>query len=558
MLANPDARAQFITIDLHILNMAVRDNPNAEAPRYAVPIKNFVTVEHPFVVKNKSKAIDMIGGPELVSESLQTERPLNLSFNHHDSASRKLPSLHNTTENVLLQITVPKRIGKRKRGSNDAFTPMQALSPVMRDSKYLLRAMADNREHTTVEAVGSLRQSHIWRSMPDFDYSTRTSDFLREIKSKVLPQDYRLLREWDLSKVHAHQRTEVAPPPAFSNQFLPNPYMYQQSEIGDGAVYDDPSQRRDKVFTVSRGALEAYPTIPPADVPPLDEMTPSARKLLPVIRKLFIQRPIWSRRALGNHVPGGNLAVSSVRQGLAHVAFTISSGPWSRTLCAFGVDPRTDPEYRKYQTITTANDQKRDKDDEMENTIPGLVQSSALDNSGRSHVFTGEGPVFDDGATFQLCDLEDLQLKSLVDIADTEISKECDAEVMGWYGNGTLTKIRIILRSKMKGIRNGAPIPDSQFERLLTFPEHYDGFRARADPNYDARLIRMPPEASDREKDMANAYREGCRNGGRSKIRRDLDSESQNGDSEYSEAGEQGSDRRRDHDTGETAELGMA
>ena len=543
--------------------MPTKDSSSHDAPRYIVPVKSFVTVEHPFVVKNNDKAISMIGGFEAVSDSTRTNKPLHLSFNKPgDPTSRNLPSLQDTTDDVLLQITVPKRIGKRKRGSEGPFTPVQALSPVLRDSKYLLQAMSDNKDSTTVEAIGSIQQSHTWRTMPDFDYSTRGSEFLSEIKSKIIGQDYGLLQEWSFPTTYGLQNTEVAPPPAFSSQALPQPFIYHHSDGGDTEMYEDASprgDRRDKLFTVACGSLGVYPTSLPFDAPKLDHLSPAARKLLPVLREIFGQRPVWSRRALSNVVPGGNLTTTSMKQALPYVAFSIRSGPWSRTLCAYGIDPRSDPRFRKFQTMTTVNDQKRDNANEAKVSDTDSDQPSTLSNHRRSHIFTGKGPIAEDGCTYQLCDLVEAQLKSLVDIDDSEVSKKCDPEILGWYGNGTLSKIRIILRTKISGIRSGAPIPDAQFERILAFPEHYDGARAKADQKDDEVLARMPDTASTREKDMAMAYREGCRNNGRSKIRRDLENEIPDADSDNSEVVqeleiqlESGED-----DTGQSTELGL-
>lgn len=495
-----------------------------QAPRYTVPKKEFVAVEHPFVVKNADKAMDMLGGRSGMSEALQSSKPLSLSFDPSDPSARSLGSLPGTTDRILLRITVPKRIGKRKRGSDEPFVPLQASHAVMRDAKHLLRSMHDNKEKMAVEAIGSIQQSHAWRAIPDFNYSTRGLNFLSNLESNILPRDYNSLQQWDLPKTYGLQDTEIAPPPVFSSQSLPQPYVYHRPILQKNIEIEEPEQRapdrRDrtqKSFALSCSSAGPFPVSPPANAPELDSMIPGVQRAVTVFRDLFKQRPIWTRRALANHVEEGNLT-SSHQTALAFIAFSIASGVWSRTLCVFGVNPLSDPSYRKFQTVATINDQKRDSHDKMAGLAVQSAQSVAASNNRRSHVFTGQAPLPDDGSIYQLCDLTDPQLKSLVDVDNAHLSKACDPEAFGWYGNGTMSKIRIILRAKTSALRNGEPVMDTHFKRILDLPERCDLGNTVVQTEKRG-LGHLPDSASVREKAMAKAYREGCRNAGRFKMR---------------------------------------
>ena len=516
--------------------MAANVSDSQHAPRYPVPKLRFAAVEHPFIVKNADKAMDMLGGVEVLEEVLRTDKPLSLRFHPNDPTSRNIVSLPDTTDNVLLRVTVPKRIGKRKRGSTGTFTPLQAPSPVMRDSKYLLRSMNDNKETTKVEAVGSVQKTHVWRSMPDFDHATRDSKFLSEIQSKVIPRDYSLLQQWNLPKTYGLQDTEVPPPSAFSTQPLPLPYMYSQpnsrQEVDDAPQEAETPKRdrRERNFTLLCSSNGPFPTSPPISAPNMESQYPAVRKFVPVLRDLFAQRPIWSRRALGNQMPEGTLTPSH-KQALGYVAFSIRSGAWSHTLCAFGVDPCSDLKYRKFQTLATLNDQKHNRSKAKKRAN----RKSAPAIARPSHIFTGQGPIVEDGSTFQLCDLEDPQLKTLVDVDERHLLKVCEPEIFGWYGNGTLSKIRIILRTKISALRKGDPIPEAQFERLLAFPEQCE-INVGGNQNDKDGPTFVPESASARELALEKAYREGCRNLGRSKIRNDTESGSSDTDSDISES----------------------
>jgi general transcription factor 3C polypeptide 5 (transcription factor C subunit 1) len=91
---------------------------------------------------------------------------------------------HNSpTNNVLLQITVPKRTGgKRKRGSDGPFfypsgedvAPMAGsnISDAALRSQHgldkpsvLFRKLRDNPDTYSIEAVGDIRQTHRYRGM---------------------------------------------------------------------------------------------------------------------------------------------------------------------------------------------------------------------------------------------------------------------------------------------------------------------------------------------------------------------------------------------------------
>ena len=511
----------LLTVALTIMSAAPPEEQ--KAPRYTVPKKEFVTVEHPFVVKNADKAIDMPGGRSDVVEALKYSKPLSLSFNPGDRSTRSLGSLPASTDNILLRITVPKRIGKRKRGSGEPFIPLQASSPVMRDAKHLLRSMRDNKEKMAVEAIGSIQQSYAWRSIPDFNYSTRGLNLLSNLESNILSRDYDSLQQWDLPKTYGLQDTEIAPPPVFSSQSLQQPYVYYRPIMQKTTENEEPGQsarvRSDRVksFALSCSSAGPFPISPPANAPELDSMIPAVQKAVVLFRDLFKQRPIWTRRALVNHVEEGNLT-SSHQTALAYIGFSIASGVWSRTLCIYGVNPLSDPSYRKFQTVATINDQKRDSRGKMAGLAMQSARSVAASNNRRSHVFTGKGPLPDDGSIYQLCDLADPQLKSLVDVGDAHLSEECDPETFGWYGNGTMSKIRIILRAKTSALRNGEPTMDKDFKRIIELPERCE-LGNTVELSEKSGLGHLPNSASVREKAMAKAYREGCRNAGRFKMR---------------------------------------
>ena len=96
--------------------------------------------------------------------------------------SRPIRSTNVKTNNIVVQITVPKRTGrKRKRGSHEPYQHSEAnvlnsstgaLATILetstaianRDAKTVLCCLRDNAERYTLKPVGSVEQTHRFRS----------------------------------------------------------------------------------------------------------------------------------------------------------------------------------------------------------------------------------------------------------------------------------------------------------------------------------------------------------------------------------------------------------
>lgn len=193
------------------------------------------------------------------------------------------------------------------------------------------------------------------------------------------------------------------------------------------------------------------PTLPtkPLDVRPYESLDAAGKKCVDHLRELFTQRPIWTRRALFNHFPK-NLQ-SLVRFSMVHVAYMWRAGPWRDTCVVYGLDPRSSPDYRKFQSVFFQV--------ETEKSTAGKVAA----RKKNSHVFDGKYLVRD-GRCFQLCDVTDPLLKRLVDAE--KIRKACDP-VDGWYRASTIHKIKAIMRGKIRALAEGTVPADSEFVDVL-------------------------------------------------------------------------------------------
>lgn len=451
-----------------------------------------------------------------MGQSLATnnDKPLALKFQHDDPASRGVPSFNKRTDNLLLSITVPKRTGrKRKRGSDEPFVESRITE--RRDVRYLLRSLSDNPEQHKVDVVGAVRSTHVWRAMPDYVYSTRGSSFLKDLQSNILSQDYGLLKQWSLPQTSGLTDTETIPPASFSTNSLPLNYTYRQNpavravadpQTGQAALYNTSAPIKNPTYQCHYGD-EKWPERPPAECRTLSELSENQRQLYQAMHDLFETRPIWTRRALLNNLPDDAL-VPMAKTILPYLAFAIRSGPWRDTVCKYGVDPRTDRSFRKYQSILILLT-GRDRKDVRDCSWRGWHRSKDL----TSHIFTGTQSNPFDGNVWQLCDMHDPDLKRLVDIPDIYIRHECEPRYFGWYCNGTIAKIRVTLKAKVDALIAGEAFDKVALDKFLMLPERWDGAAANT---FNERTVDLMQEylgnnAGKKELEWASAYRSLCR-----------------------------------------------
>lgn len=462
------------------------------APYLVVPSERIVAVEHPCIIKNVDKASEMLGGSKAIAGTLDygSTKTLGLKF---DPSGKDVMSLNNKTDNVLLRVTVPKIIGKRKRGSEDPFQAVlqDDLHP---DARSVLRSMQDNPEATIVSPLGTIENNHIFRSIPDFAYLTSTSFFKHDVKTKLFSQDHDIIRQFQLPSTYGAHDTEVLPPPVLSTISLPQYYSYVDKQ----STKPSPSVKPDENMAVMAvHDLDAeWPASPPASVTRPKSKPKRLQSLIDEVTKLFENRPIWTRRALINSL-SHDAPVTHLRRALSGVAFFVRNGPWRDTLCRFGIDPRRNPEFGRYQVVHLRLD-----------VLTGRQLGWSRSRNPTDHLYTGtENAQQYDNRLFQLCDLSDPLLVPLVARATRS---ECDPVHYGWYQNGTFSKISTILRAKFQASIYGTPTID--FSEVLALPDHFDFIAGDTHPATSENPAYLPETSSDLAKDLATEYRQTIRN----------------------------------------------
>ena len=329
---------------------------------------------------------------------------------------------------------------------------------------------------------------------------------MRKFVEKVLPGDISKLKEFTLQPgIETGTNIDLIPPPYFTPMSLPFSYNYAQnphtkevspgSPDGSGSVSEDEEYGR-VVNVTSRMpaagyfiAHDEYP-VPSAPRREPDMSDPQVAAIIGEMRLAMEERPIWTRRSMWNRL-GARFAElpkngGLVRHCLQYAGYQFKGGPWRDALVKYGLDPRTDPKYRVYQTLifklhkTRIGTVGRSWQAVRRNEIGVSNFGKAWQDLGggdeallNTHVFDGES-FSTDGKVWQVCDITDPLLARL--FANAEVRAECDVEVSGFYHRVLWSVAKAIMKCKMLAIRFGRTLTDDDFGAALeTVRAPHDG-----------------------------------------------------------------------------------
>ncbi|KAI9760644.1 MAG: hypothetical protein M4579_001508 [Chaenotheca gracillima] len=383
-------------------------------PWLQVPARSFVSVEHPFLVKDLDMAIETLGGEERIGDLVENEddaysHPLYLR--PEDQMSPSIPSNLIRANGVVLKITVPKRTGrKRKRGSSQPYSTADSASASSEglqsgppNEKHLLRSLQDNPGAYSVEPVGRVDQTHKFRVKYTMDASGRAV-----LANSQLPQK-----------------------------------LYTQMMLHDDSD---------------------VPMSPSPELPPVEYLDPKMQSLISKVRALLEERPVWTRRSLSNEAAPGE---SLIRYAYQYAGYMFRSGPWREAIVRLGVDPRIDPKYRIYQTIMF---QITTREEEVDGkAVEARVKYARKPNAEKevdtkSHLFDGR-KVKLDGKVWQACDITDPLIRGLVET--DELRQTCEIQSDGWYLSSTWSKVKAIMKDKILKILRGQVPSDLDYQDVL-------------------------------------------------------------------------------------------
>ncbi|KAI9860933.1 MAG: tau 95 subunit of transcription factor TFIIIC [Trichoglossum hirsutum] len=466
------------------------------SPWYTVPMRSIVCVEHPFIIKDIDKGLKTFGSSKRIEQLVNANgdsRSTELYLRPDDPMCKPLISEGVKTNNILLKVTVPKMVGrKRKRDSSEPSGCVADLAAIQSEASdktplkrgeagYLKRSMQDNVGRYNIEPIGIIDYTHRFRGLSDFQYSTANSEFMKKMRDSVLSYDYEKLKEFkfDPSK-GVRQNTDLIPPPYFARTHVPFNYNYRQNpavrytidNAGRPVVVNDQAPPKISTHIVSAD-VDVIPSGPPSDLPSPATLDHGIQDTISQLTKLMEERPLWTRRALLNHFTNPDYQYT-LKHSIQYVGYMFRSGPWRDTIVRFGVDPRSDPKYRFYQSISF---QIYDRDDNgirrqwQDERIKYQRHMKGKTRNLQSHLFDGRHIELD-GKVWQVCDITDPLVKGL--LRDTKkLRTNCD-KWDGWYTNGLWAKVKTIMRAKIRTIREGKIPSDLEFTEILKLPDEFD------------------------------------------------------------------------------------
>ncbi|KAI6357637.1 hypothetical protein MCOR25_007591 [Pyricularia grisea] len=496
------------------LDMSSTGSSSDHAPVYRIPTRTVSAIEHPMLIKDHDKAIKTFGSnfnfaAVLDHESAQLSVPLYPRYDN--PVVRPIISHNAPSHNVLLKIEVPRRTGrKRKRGSDgpwlepgaeraepqhmygESRRPRIMSQKGLDEPNMLQRKLQDNIGKYKVEAVGLIRNTHRYRGLVDYQYSTVNAPFMNNIIDKVLPGDVAQMRKFTMEPGTANPpNVEIVPPPVFSHMNLPFHYNYAQNP------YVRTVHREGGATTINltaranhAGYFIAHDTYPAPNAPSRNPNVkdPQMAAAIVELSLAFEERPIWTRRSLTNRLAAsarsGEFSENIIKHAMPFFAYQFKGGPWRDAVVRYGVDPRTDPECRIYQTLMfkTRRAEAGNPDQQWASVrrseastrkwrrAPTLNAGGPKngENDANSHIFDGQ-TFCTDGKVWQVCDITDPLLVKI--FANAQVRSECEVSGSGWYRRGLWAKARAIMKCKMLAIAFGRTLSDQDFTPALALDD---------------------------------------------------------------------------------------
>ena len=218
----------------------------------------------------------------------------------------------------------------------------------------------------------------------------------------------------------------------------------------------------------------AVPTMAPQDIIPESSLPESFQTLLAAMREILIERPVCTRRYLQNHVPldiWKKVGPNAAKQLWQYVGYIWNSGPWRDSICALGIDPRKDQEMRWYQTMMFQVDAESG-DTSLQTARSFKIRNdrklAAEGKNREGHIFDGK-TVCLDGKVWQLCDITDPLLREMLETST--VREVCHETSDGWLTNGTMAKLRVIMKAKLQMILSDKVDDAEQNEELLVLAQ---------------------------------------------------------------------------------------
>lgn len=482
------------------------------APERQLPQIPFYSVEYPGYVGPSSipTAVKNLGGQTSIDKAFKrtaskTESLIELALRPGQPFAHPIPGDVVGTNNILLKVVKRRRKRRMDRDRDDG-------------------AMGEY----TAEAIGIIPKTARFRSMVDYQYQPDMNDPVVKLRLAMDNMDVEALRTYAIPEekadyiapscetAEAHMDIDVNidpqlmgstgyqstfnppmksnlrlfPPPLFSRQTIPQGYNFKSNTASMVSTTVDEGTGEEKKRLINRMRWKGYG---PASIMFTDANVPDKppqsveegrnvidQKILQKLRKLFAERPVWTRMSLFNQMaPTETREILNSKVLLPLVCYVFQDGPWRDTLVRFSYDPRKDPSARFYQrlyfrnanhpiarpSVTTRRQDRSAANIQIRTQEVGTEKEA---DRRRSHLFDGQ-TITKETAAFQLCDITDPMLKEMIEDPD-DLREECN-ERDGWYSSHAFERIKAVLRHKFFSLLEGHPATDEESRALLATNE---------------------------------------------------------------------------------------
>lgn len=269
--------------------------------------------------------------------------------------------------------------------------------------------------------------------------------------------------------IDTHANTDVIPPPKFTHMTLPFNYAYEQNPFVQAVK--DPSGEEQVVNTTAPSLVGSFiaATDPTPSAPDrLPDLTdPLTAEVITAVEEAFEARPIWTRRSLLNHLGPRLKNWGPLKRFIGYAAYQFKGGPWRDALMPYGLDPRSDPKYRAYQTLSFKLPSIRGGDKGSWKSIRRARDAESYkyeEQNANSHIFDGQ-TYFSNGKVWQVCDITDPVLQQMFSAA--RVRPACDVESSGWFHQGLWGKAKAVMKCKLVAVLFNRTLPPHAFDHLL-------------------------------------------------------------------------------------------
>ncbi|RLV92573.1 Transcription factor tau 95 kDa subunit [Spathaspora sp. JA1] len=492
-------------------------DPKKLAEKHSMDIPHVTSVELPLNVKNPDRAIAMLGGKERIATAINAEanpNRLNLALENtlelrlrNDPFHHPIQSSIGTQERVLLKVSIPRSSLPSDYHDNPNKYPIRELLEKNNQNK--------NTPRSKVQPVAIIDRNYVFKSIADFQVSTKHNPTAREFKDTILNgknfstidkylQSHKNFIGLDDFKDDIYFKNSehgFIPPPVLSPIRFPFDYKYQKNplttavkDVKSGEIKVVANRNTLKLYTIM---LDYHTGIVPKQ--PAPELQENFKKLsakkLPVnspdtalleciqwAKGIFEVKPIWLRKQLEDVVP--DKLKRALKQALPYVSYIYKSGPWRFANIKLGVDPKNDSSFWVYQSeyfripglkFTTFMANKTGTQRIVPRTIlEANKQSGNIDEANEievsEHLFFN-GVTLPSTVTFQLGDILDLDITTILQdllkhMGNDFLREHCDFQD-GWLNRQCMEVVRRIIRYKLNRMVKDEPIDQNKIYKII-------------------------------------------------------------------------------------------